>query len=216
MSGDKVKDALDDLLGPDTDTDTAGPAAPAGVSGLMAGTPVTPTRLSGLMVGVVVESVEVESVVGGVLQRIRLRGIEPKEVAGWLRSQDPGAKWRDDFPMKGQPRETKLARVAVISVASDGSRRSIDLVAQDADGEMKVQVGKKSVDSFLGQIRALNRLPEDEMVKLETAMGGKGQAVVMIRQDAHAFGVKYWSMDDGTRFAEGVCLEVPEMKAKEG
>lgn len=167
-----------------------------------------------------VEGVEIEAVVGGALQRIRFKaGTNPAHVGGLLKALDPAAKLRDAFPMRGGggPRNTELARVLVITVRVSDSGKFIDLVGQNGD-DLKIAVSKNKSDSFLDELKALNKVGDKHITKLEKAFGEKGDATVIL-PESEQFGAKYWKTDDGKAYLDGLQAEPPaaaDGDAKEG
>lgn len=150
---------------------------------------------------------ECEVVIGGVLQRIRYRGINPATVLERLRELDAAVKVRDAFPMKMGPREVKTAVVMVLQIRG-GENKQIKMVAQ---GEKTINVGvmKKSVDGFMGELRALGKLSEEHLAEAEAAFV-KGDAAIVL-SGGEKFTVSYWTTDDGGHFMDGMTAEVKEV-----
>lgn len=164
-----------------------------------------------------VERIEVEAVVGGVLQKITVTGVSPEKTGDFLRGLDPACKVRDAFPMKamGGNRETKSAAVAVIVLDVRESGKFWSFIATRPDGEeVNVKVGKAKSDAVLEQLRALGRLSDGHFAKLEGAIDTKKSATVIL-EDASRFGVKYWTGDDGSAFADGFDAAPPAAGGKE-
>lgn len=166
----------------------------------------------GKIIELAVKEVSVEAVVCGVLQRITLEeGTNPADVLPWLKSLDPDCKVRDDFPRSGKfggGRETKLARALTIHARITDSGKFVDMVCQNGD-DLTVAVSKKSADSFLGDLRALGKLTEKNLGKLETAFESKKE-VTIILTDPEQFGVHFWKTDDGKAFMDSLTATPPE------
>lgn len=184
-----TEDDLSELFGvPDGSDDSDGPAA------------------SSLQPTVSLERVDVEAVVGGVLMRLSFRGVtQPGAIAGWLKAQDAGAKWRDDFPKKfdGKARETKSALVKVITLRASDSGLFWDLVAVGDGDELSVSVSKKLSGDFADRLRLTEALAPERLVKLTEAIAGKKTATLILTE-TEGLVVKYWTTDDGKAFVEGV------------
>ena len=162
-----------------------------------------------------VDGIEVEAVVGGALQRVRfVRGMNPAQVLTALKSFDPNVTVRDEFPRKSfGNRETKVARVLVVSLRVTDSGKFWDLVAQNGE-DLSIAVSKKMADSVLGDIAALNKLGEKQLAKLQEAVESKGSATVILPEDEQ-FGAKYWKTDDGKAFLDSFQAEPPAEKTEE-
>jgi len=162
-----------------------------------------------------VEGIEVEAVVGGALQRVRwVAGTDPSQVGPMLKFLDPGVKLRDDFPRKGfGNRETKLARVLVVSVRVTDSGKFWDLVAQNGE-DLSISVPKKASEDVVPQIQALGKVGEKHLSKLQKAIDEKGTATVIL-PEAEQFGAKYWTTDDGKAFLDSFEAEPPAAKEAE-
>lgn len=160
-----------------------------------------------------IEKIEIEAVVGGALQRITFgESTNPAEVREILLFLDPQAKVRDAFPMKGNygSRETKLARVFVITVRVTDSGKFIDITADDAGDDLSIAVSKKNADAFYDQIAALGKLSDANLAKIKGAIDNKGQATINLgKTPEQIIGVKYWKSEDGKAFAEGFQAEPP-------
>lgn len=156
-----------------------------------------------------VESIEVEAVVGGVLQRVRFREhTNPAQIGAMLRALDQGVKVRDDFPRKSfGNRETKSARVIVINARVTDSGKFVEMVSQNGE-DLSVSVPRKKADDFLNLVKALNKVSEKNLTKLEAAFEDKKQATIILGDDEQ-FGVKYWMTDDGKAFMEDLVAEPP-------
>lgn len=149
---------------------------------------------------------EVEAVVGGCLMRLHLEGIRPEGVLSWLKGIDPGVKVRDDFPRGGAggfgKRDTKRARLMVITLKASDNGLFIDLVAQ-GESDVSVKVSKKKAPEFVGLLSATGRVSEEKLEKLEGAVSAKGQATVILGDDEWVE-VEYWTGDDGAAFLEAL------------
>lgn len=162
-----------------------------------------------------VTAVEVEAVIGGVLQRVRLGRCNPAEVGLMLRALDPGAKWRDDWPKKSfGDRPLKTARVLVISLRVSDSGKFWDLVGRDED-DLSIGVSKKNADTMLDLIRALNRVGEKHLAKLQAAMDGKASATIVL-SEAEQFGARYWTTDEGKHYLDSLEPEPPAAATEPG
>lgn len=148
--------------------------------------------------------IEVDAVVGGCLMKIALSGVAPMEVLPWLRSLDPAAKVRDDFPAKGAfgKRDTKRARLMVITLRASDAGLFIDLVCM-GEAEVSVGIGKKKAPEFIGLLGATGVVGADRIQKLEAAAASKGQATVILGESERVE-VEYWTTDDGKAFFESL------------
>ncbi len=205
---------IDELLGTAEEMKTAeAPAAATGsVATIMAQDKPVYNALG------FIQSTECEAVVGGALQRITFKpGTNPADVGTLLRTLDPNAKVRDDFPRKsfGGGRDTKAASVSVIQLRVSDSGKFWDLIGQNGD-DISISVSKKNSDGFLDQLKGLNRLNEKHIAKLQEALDKKGQATVILPED-EKFGAKYWTSDDGKAFLDSIEPQppVPQTEAAE-
>lgn len=160
-----------------------------------------------------ITGLEVEAVVGGALQRITFQaGTNPAEVAAMLRSLDPGATVRTEFPSRGSfggNRETKAARVLMIQAEAKGDAKFVKMVGCTTAGEeLTVIVGKKKADEWLPAVEALGKLSDKNLEKLRTAMAGGKSATVILPDEEH-FGCLYWTTSDGTAFYESLQAQPP-------
>lgn len=158
---------------------------------------------------IIVESIEVEAVVGGCLQRIRLKAnTDPAQVKAIILAADPGALVRDAFPVRGGgSRETKTARALVINVRVSDSGKFVDIICQNGE-DLSVAVSKKRADGFPTDLANLNRLTEHSLAKIVNAYQSKGLAVVILTEPEQ-FGVNYWVTDDGKAFLDSLSAEPP-------
>ena len=162
--------------------------------------------------------VELEAVVCGVLQRIKFGSeTDPTQIGPWLKALDPNCKVRDDFPAKGAfggKRDTLLARTIMIQACKSDHGLFIDLIAQNGD-DITVSVPKSKAEGFGESVKALGKLGEKTLAKLDAALSGKGTAIPVMLGLHEQFGVKYWKTDDGKAFLDSVCVEAPELKTEE-
>ena len=168
--------------------------------------------------GVLLLGISLEAVVGGALMRLEFDGAtDPAQVKAWLLGVDPSAKVRDDFPKMGKfggGKDTKLARVMVVTVRVTDTGKFIDLACQNGE-DIPVSVSKRNSDTFLADLKALGRLSDKSLAKLEKAFMEKGQAMVIV-PETEAFGCRYWSTDDGKAFMDSLTTEMPAPKEGEG
>lgn len=151
----------------------------------------------------VFSSVEAEVVCCGVLMRVRGRaGLSPGEFVAALKREDAAVKFRDSFPMKMGPRETKTAELRVVSVKG-GERKQIALTAK-GEKSFAIVVGKKQIDSFLGDLRRLNALPGEWLDAADAALV-KGEFTEML-DAGNGIVVHFWDTEDGTHFYESLSL----------
>lgn len=149
-----------------------------------------------------VERIEVEAVIGGVLQRVTLRGCAPDEVGDVIRAWDAQAKFRDDFPRRGGGgRDTKLVRCYQIAGAG--------LSCYEGDEVRTVLISKAKRDGLAEAIAQLGRLNDDHTSKLADVLGGETSKAILLKDPEEQFGVKYWMTDDGKAFLDSVQAEPP-------
>ena len=149
--------------------------------------------------------------VNGCLMRIDFKAeTSPMLVADALKVM--GAKVRDDFPSRGNfgKKETKLARALTIIARVTESGKFIDVVAQNGE-DLSISVTKKKADDFAGEIKALGKVHEKNLAKLEKVMAEKGNATIILSEDEQ-FGVQFWTTDDGKAFYDGAVAEPPAPK----
>lgn len=161
-------------------------------------------------------AVEIEGVVLGALMKIRVEGVGPAELLEAIRAVDPAAKFRTEFPSKsfggGGGRDLKLARVLVMNIKVTDAGKFIDLTCH-GDGEyFPIRVGKRSADGFAAAVAALGRVSERNLAAIEKAFAEKGSATVVLA-DAEQIGVKYSTMDDGTKFSAEFVADAPAVAA---
>jgi len=166
-----------------------------------------------------IQGIEVEAVVGGVLQRIRFApGVNPADVGAMLRGLDPGVKLRDDFPRgrAGGPRATLEATVVVINVRVADSGTFVDLVCQADGDDLSVAVPRKAVQEFLETVKGLGRLSAEHAEKLTAfSADAKGSMTIVITEEER-FTVAYWRTDDGRAFLDRVIEASAQPKAGGG
>jgi len=157
-----------------------------------------------------IESIECEAIVGGALQRVRFTAhTNPATVKQILTALDPGVKVRNEFPSRGQGgnRDVKLARALVINARITDQGKFVDLVCQNGE-DLTVAVSKKNSDGFLDQLKAVGRVTELHLARLQQAFTDKKSATVILAADEQ-FGVKYFTLDDGRAYLDSLTAEVP-------
>lgn len=158
----------------------------------------------------IVESIEVEAVVGGCLQRMRLKAnTDPAQVKAIILAADPNALVRDAFPMRGQSgsRETKTARAKGIIARITANGKFVDLLCQNGD-DISVQVSKRKGETFVTDLAALGKLSEHNLKKIQDAFATLTAATVLLTE-AEEFSVHYWTSDDGKAFMDSMSPEPP-------
>lgn len=164
-----------------------------------------------------ITGIEVEAVVGGCLQKITFAsGVNPAEIKVGLLELDASAKVREDFPARGsfggQGRETKLARVLVVNAQARNGGKFITLTAQTAAGEdLSISVSKKRADGWAAELAALGKVSDKNMEKIKAALDG-GKPATAILPEAEQFGAKYFQMDDGGAFLDGMQADAPTVE----
>jgi hypothetical protein len=165
-----------------------------------------------------VREVEVEAVICGVLQRVRVKGITPDQTGDFIRGFDAGAKMRDDFPSKGFGRETKLASVFAVKGSCYNGNLSFDLTARGPDGPVSIRVNRDAGE-FAKKLRDLGKIAVEEMDALEKALGEKKTYTIGPLDRADWFGAKYSPKGDdpGSGFLESIQAEgMAEITTKSG
>jgi hypothetical protein len=162
-----------------------------------------------------IAGVRVDVVLAGALMEVEFAaGVNPANVPDILRGLDPNAKFRDDFPKGGfgggGKRDTKTARVLAIQadIRGDGGK-FIEMTASDGVDDMMISVGKKVADEWLGKVKALGKLSEKNLAKLEAAFENKKGKVVVLLTDSEQFAAAYWKTEDGKCFLEEMKPEPP-------
>lgn len=192
------------------------PAAPAPPPPAVVEVTTPPSATDPSVVDEVLElisNIDVEAVVGGALMRISFgAGTNPADVAQMLRLLDPNAKVRDAIPSKsfgGGNRDTKTARCVNILLRITASGKFIDLVCQNGE-DVVVGVSKKAAETFVDNLKALNKLHEANIARVQKAFGNPSNTPTTIILAAdEIFGVKYWTTDDGKAFLEEMTAEAP-------
>lgn len=169
-----------------------------------------------------ITAIEVESVVGGVLQRIHFAaGTNPSSVGDMLRLLDSAAKMRDDFPRSGGwgggNRETKTARVLSISARNTSSGKFIELGAiAMIDGKEKdvpISVGKDDTEGWLAAVLALGKLSKTQTTELESALAKQnGKASINLRKAENQFGAEYYASKNGGAYLAKMTVDAPEVE----
>lgn len=158
-------------------------------------------------------SIDVECVAHGCLMRVGFgAGVSPEEAVAYLRASDPAVQLRKEFPSKGNfgPKETKLARVYSINVRVTDSGKFVELSCSTPDDDFTVIVGRNSVENFLADVRALGKVGERALGKMQKAFDEKSSATARL-DDAEQFGVKYWEKD-GKRYSDGFVAAPPALE----
>lgn len=161
--------------------------------------------------------IEVEAVVGGVLQKITFEsGFNPADILASLKLLDENTKVRDDFPAKsawGGNRETKTAYVLSIRASNTGAGKFIELAAgRVVDGkeeEVLINVGKDDSDKWLENVIALGKLTETQLDKLNHALNDKNGKASLILKDAQCFGAEYYESKNGSAYLSKMTVEHP-------
>lgn len=158
-----------------------------------------------------IESVELETIIGGALMRVRFkRGTNPVDVKRYLTELDANAKVRDEWPMRpGGRRETKSATALTVTIDAKGDYKRISIVCT-GETDVTVEVSKKYVDEFLPKLIALNKLTEANATKASKAFEDKKTATLILGE-AERFGVKY-SDFEGKCYLEELTADAPVAK----
>ena len=168
-----------------------------------------------------IEKIEIEAVVGGVLQKITLAaGFNPTEVLAGLKALDENAKVRDDFPAKsswGGNRETKTARVLSISARNTASGKFIELgcieIVNGKEKDVAIAVGKDDSEGFLAAVIAVGTLNETQTEELTKALtSANGKASINLRKAENQFGADYYLSKSGSAYLSKVKPEAPEIE----
>ena len=165
-----------------------------------------------------VAAVEVECVCGGCYQRIHFGPqTDPSRVAAMLRELDPQAQIRDAFPQRGGSgnRETKQARVLVITARVTDSGAFIDLTATTGQEDVTIAVSKRNSSTFLDTVKGLGKLSEANISKLAKAFESKTTATIVL-PDPERIGAKFWTADDGRHFMDSLTADAPELSGDAG
>lgn len=162
-----------------------------------------------------IAGIEIEAIIGGALMRVTFAaGTNPATVPQLLRELDPGAQFRDTFPMRGggATRATIQARALVITVEGRGDMTFVKITATNADGEdLTIAVSKKKAPEWLPAVEALGKLTAKTIGKLKTALETK-KAATAILSEAEQFGVGYWVADDKTAYLDSMTAEPPAVE----
>jgi hypothetical protein len=157
---------------------------------------------------VMLVEVEVEAVINGCLQKVRVKGMDPAKTHEWLKSLDPGVKVRDDFPKMGGKfgaRETKSAVAMVMTAKKKGDYKSLDITCEGADGDVTVSVGKNGMDEIVQKLAALKCLHESAALdKVAAALTGVDGQATCILKEGERFAVTYATGGNGAHYLEGV------------
>jgi len=141
-----------------------------------------------------IREISVELVSKAVLQRVTLTGITPDKVGDYFRTFDPDMKFRDEFPAKFS-RETKLG--TCYQVVVNPGRGIVDLSVRTDGDPINVSVTRNKLDMLLPALRAIGKLSEEKMSKLERSWSDKKQGNSGVLPTDQEFGVKYWTGSDG-------------------
>lgn len=174
--------------------------------------PETPGRmLEGL------QSVRVDAVVGGCLMTLNFGpNVNPAGIREAILAADPNAKVRDDFPKRGGGfgnKETKDGRAVALRLDLGGNFARIEITTNlNEDEDITVGVGKRGIPQFAQDIRALGKLKEKTLDRVQKAFDEKQEKTIILDQ-AEQFGVKYWTTDDGGKhFLDSMTPEPPAPK----
>jgi len=163
-----------------------------------------------------IESIELEAVVNGALQKIRFKaGTNPAQVGNMLRQLDPQCQIRDAFPTRGGggSRETKQARVLVITARVTDSGAFIDLTATTGQEDITIAVSKRNSSTFLDTVKGLGKLSEANTAKLAKAFEAKTTATIVL-PEPEQIGAKFWTADDGRHYMDSIAAEPPKLEAQ--
>ncbi len=155
----------------------------------------------------IIAGIEIEGIIGGVLQRVKFEpGTSPLDAIELLKEIDANAQFRDAFPSRGMGgnRPTLEARALVISAEVKDTGAFIRLTAQNAEGEdLTIAVSKKRSGEWLPSLEALGKLTEKNLSKIRAAFDGK-KAVTVVLSEPEQFGACYWKSDDGSAYLESM------------
>lgn len=147
-----------------------------------------------------VASVEVESVIGNALVRVRFeRGTNPAEVLELLHLFDPSAQVRAEFPSKSfGPRETKSAPLSTITFSKNGVALMCDL---GDDESFTLNIWSDKVKAFTDKLKTCPLLTEKHLAKIEKPKDGDA-----IKAEKLGLVVKY-SQSGEKRYFEDLVIE---------
>ena len=150
-----------------------------------------------------VNGVEVETVIGNALVRVRFdRGTNPAEVLDLLHLFDPGAQVRAEFPSKSfGPRETKSAPLSTITFSKNGVALMCDL---GDDESFTLNIWSDKVKAFTDKLRTCPLLTEKHLAKIEKPKDGDA-----IKAEKLGLVVKY-SQSGEKRYYEDLVIETPK------
>ena len=159
-----------------------------------------------------IAGIEIESVIGGAVQRITfVAGTNPVDAVALLREIDPNAQFRTQFFTKGGgSRDTKQARVLVITAQARNGGKFISMTGQSADGDVNIAVSKKKSDGWLSDLTALGKLSDKNLEKLGAALN-EGKSATVILPESEQFGCAYFKTDDGSAFMDSMSADAPEV-----
>ena len=154
-----------------------------------------------------IAGIEIEGIIGGVLQRVKFEpGTNPLDAVALLKEIDANAQFRDAFPSRGMGgnRPTLEARALVISAEVKDAGAFIRLTAQNAEGEdLTIAVSKKKSGEWLPALEALGKLTDKSLAKLKAAFDGKKAATVVLAEPEQ-FTACYWKSDDGSAYLDSM------------
>ncbi len=160
------------------------------------------------------ESISLDAVIGGALMQLRFSGnTNPATLKNYLLSLDPHAQVRSEFPSKsfGAPRETKTARVLVVTLKKYNGALTIEFLCQTPEGDsITAAPFRNNAEKLTQTVAALPRLTPANKAKIDqilTATTGN-PTVPLILQPDEQFGVKHWEKD-GNHIAEEITPDPP-------
>lgn len=155
----------------------------------------------------IIAGIEVEGIIGGVLQRVSfVAGASPIDAVALLREIDANAQFRDAFPVRGMSgnRPTLEAKALVISAEVKDAGAFIRLTAQNAEGDdLTIAVSKKKAGEWLPALEALGKLSNKNLAKVKAAFDGK-KAVTVVLSEPEQFIACYWKSDDGSAYLDSM------------
>jgi hypothetical protein len=168
----------------------------------------TASTLAGMVSGI-----DLEAILDGVRMALHFGpGTDPMAIKQALHQADPNVQTHSQFWSKGGgAKDTKQATCIQISLRVTTSGPFVDLTSLGTDGEAyAVRVSKKKAETFSADLRAVGRLAELNIAKVEQAIDAKaGVPVLVILTPAEQFGVTFWSTDDGSHFLDAMTPEPP-------
>ena len=161
-----------------------------------------------------IAGIEIEAIIGGAVQRVSFAPeTSPVAAVELLRELDANVQFRTQFFTKGGGgnRDTRQARVSVISAEARNGGKFIKMTAETAEGDaVTISVSKKKSDGWLTDLRALSKLHDKNMDKLSGALDGGKPATVILSEDEQ-FGAAYFATDDGAAYLDSMSADAPEV-----